>query len=149
MVQPSCECCATRWTRTTTLRRGVRGDLAARYLSRAERRSRESSLTLEDAARYAPNMPLAIVGALAIATASLAADQWISASKIEIRRSPSGAEKLIFTSRDPSFLFPAIGGADDPSTAGATITVVSPLEAPVTFSVPAGIGKSGGRVADS
>ena len=93
-------------------------------------------------------MPLAIVGALAIATASLAADQRISASKIEIRRSPSGAEKLIFTSRDPSFLFPAIGGADDPSMAGTTITVVSPLEAPVTFLVPAGIGNPGWRVVD-
>jgi hypothetical protein len=93
-------------------------------------------------------MRLVIVGALAIATASLAADQRITATKIELRRSPSGAEKLIFTSRDPSFLFPAIGGADDPSTAGATITVVSPLEAPVTFLVPAGIGNPGWRVVD-
>jgi len=61
---------------------------------------------------------------------ALAADRSISGAKLLLRRAPNGSEKLIFVSKDPGFLFAAIGGADDPSAAvgGATIELFSPAE---------------------
>ena len=47
--------------------------------------------------------------------ASGAADQAIHASKLMLKRSSSGRERLTFVSKDPAFLFAAIGGPDDPS----------------------------------
>jgi hypothetical protein len=46
----------------------------------------------------------------------LALDRPISGKKLQLKRSPSGKEKLVFQSKDPIFLFPAIGSADDPAT---------------------------------
>ncbi len=83
---------------------------------------------------------------LAGATSGHAADKPISGAKLVLSRSSSGAEKLTFVSKDVGFLFPSIGGGDDPSAGGASVTLVSPLEAPVAFAVPAGIGNPGWNV---
>jgi hypothetical protein len=91
---------------------------------------------------------LVLVLVLAHAAASIAADRSIGAVKLDFKRTSSGKEKLTFTSKDVNFLFPALGGADDPSAGGATITLVSPVEAPVSFPVPGGLGNPGWRVAD-
>ena len=72
-----------------------------------------------------------------------AVDRSIGAVKLSLTRLSSGAERLTFTSRDVHILFPALGGADDPSVVGASITIVSPLEAPVTLAIPAGVGTPG------
>jgi hypothetical protein len=77
-----------------------------------------------------------------------AADQPISGAKLSITRSSSGTERLTFTSKDVHVLFPALGGADDPSVVGATITLVSPAEVPVTLAIPAGVGNPGWRLTD-
>jgi hypothetical protein len=91
---------------------------------------------------------LVLVLVVAHAAAGIAADRSIGAVKLELKRTSSGKEKLTFTSKDVNFLFPALGGPDDPSTGGATITLVSPVEAPVSFPVPAGVGNPGWRVSD-
>jgi len=91
---------------------------------------------------------LVVVLMLAQAAAGNAADRAISGVKLLLTRSSSGSEKLTFVSKDVNFLFPALGGADDPSAGGASITIVSPLEAPVTLAVPGGIGNPGWRVTD-
>jgi hypothetical protein len=77
-----------------------------------------------------------------------AADQPIGAVKLSLTRSSSGTERLTFTSRDVHVLFPALGGADDPSVVGASVTLVSPYEAPVTLAIPPGIGNPGWRLTD-
>src|SRR5436190_6860182 len=77
-----------------------------------------------------------------------AVDRSIAAVKLSLTRSSSGAERLTFTSRDVNALFPALGGPDDPSVVGATVTLVSPLEAPVTLAIPPGVGNPGWRLTD-
>lgn len=47
--------------------------------------------------------------------AAAAVDQPIDGVRLRIVRSGTG-EKLVFVSRDPDALFPAIGGPDDPGT---------------------------------
>src|SRR5690348_12884915 len=74
-------------------------------------------------------LPLAFLLTLA-GTASLAhaVDQPIAATKLLLKRSPSGKQTLTFVSKDPAFLFPTIGSADDPATGtpgGATIELFS------------------------
>jgi len=83
-----------------------------------------------------------------VATAS-AADQPISAAKLVMKRGSNGKEKLAFVSKDPAFLFPAIGGADDPADGtpgGATVELFSANEGPATLVMPAGAGKPGWSV---
>ena len=77
-----------------------------------------------------------------------ALDRSIGAVKLSLTRSSSGAERLTFASRDANVLFPALGGADDPSGVGATITLVSPLEPPVSLLIPQGVGSPGWRLTD-
>src|SRR5262249_16968148 len=38
--------------------------------------------------------------------------------------------------------------ADDPSVVGASVTLVSPLETPVTFAIPPGVGTPGWQLSD-
>ena len=97
---------------------------------------------------------LAIVGALAgslVATVD-AADQPIGAAKITLLRSASGKEKLVFVAKDPSFLFPAIGSANDPGTGspgGALVEIASTVEpSGASFLAPVGVGKPGWRSKD-
>src|SRR5262245_50260898 len=80
------------------------------------------------------------------AVSARAADQPISAAKLLLLRS-GGEEKLVFVSRDPAFLFPALAGADDPGTGtpgGLRVDLVSPLEPlGVSLVAPAGSGTPG------
>jgi hypothetical protein len=90
---------------------------------------------------------------LVVATVAGATERPISAAKIFLRRSASGTEKLTFVSKDPAFLFPTIGGADDPSPSGSGGIVVE-LFAPATpsgvaLSAPGGIGVPGWNVRTS
>ena len=82
--------------------------------------------------------------ALVLTTAlpAAAVDQPIDAKKLILKRSSSGKEKLVFQSKDPAFLFPTVGGADDPqagSPGGATIELVSPGEGLGVIEVPGGL----------
>lgn len=82
-------------------------------------------------------------GVLPMASAN-ALDQPVSGQSLSLKRSGSGREKLQFASKDPAVLFPPIGGADDPTTNGATIELFSPdFPTTVTFNVPAGAGVPG------
>src|SRR5262245_35102198 len=88
-------------------------------------------------------LPLLVL--LAAASITEAADQPISASKLVLARSGTKA-KLVFTSRDPNALFPAIGGPDDPSVGtpgGMVIELFSAAEGIVTITIPAGAGQPG------
>ncbi len=79
-----------------------------------------------------------------------AADQPIDARDLRIIRSASGREKMVFVSRDPGFLFPAIGGVDDPAsgTPGGVLIELFSANDPVLglFTAPPGIGKPGWKV---
>ena len=60
--------------------------------------------------------------------AAQAVDQPISAIKLIIKISPSGSEKMVFVAKDPAFLFPPLGGLDDPangSPGGAIIDILT------------------------
>lgn len=73
-------------------------------------------------------------------------DQPISAAELVLKRSASGKETLQFRSKDPAFLFPAIGSAADPvsgTPGGATIELFSQDGSEATLSIPAGAGKPG------
>jgi hypothetical protein len=74
--------------------------------------------------------------------------QPIAGKKLIIKRAPSGKERLLFVSKDASFAFPQIGGADDPSIAGGLIELFSPSEGTTSLSLPPGVGKPGWTVKD-
>jgi len=63
--------------------------------------------------------------ALFLSSVADGADQPISGAKLILTRTASGREKLVFISRDPAFLFPAPGSADDPSHARTTRTAAA------------------------
>jgi hypothetical protein len=86
-----------------------------------------------------------LLTALLAPLAARAVDQPIAGKKLIIKRSGSGAEKLVWISKDAGFLFPAIGGADDPAdTAGATVDIFSENEAgDGSLTMPAGVGNPG------
>ena len=91
---------------------------------------------------------LALVAA--VAEIAYAADQPISLKRVVLRRSSSGAESLVIISKDPNFLFPAIGGADDPTQpgGGATLELLNPDGANATLVMPAGDGAPGWTASD-
>ncbi len=78
---------------------------------------------------------------------AVAVDQPIEGTKLTLRRSSAGKEKLVFVSKDPMTLFPAIGSADDPGTGspgGALLEIASTTEpAGVAFEAPPVVGKPG------
>jgi hypothetical protein len=96
--------------------------------------------------RHVPTAATALVllgiGALIPSSLALATDQPIGATKLVLQRH-NGKEKLIFSSKDPAFLFPGVGSADDPSTAGMVIEILSGTEGTFNLPVPAGAGKPG------
>jgi hypothetical protein len=49
---------------------------------------------------------------------ALALDQPVFGQKLVIKRAASGKDKLVVLLKDPTLIFPTIGGADDPSTVG-------------------------------
>lgn len=92
-----------------------------------------------------------VIAGLAGPIAAHATDQPIAGAKLVLRRSGT-REKLVFVSRDPATLFPAIGGNDDPATGtpgGATLDIFSENEGRATFDLPAGLGSPGWRVKDT
>jgi hypothetical protein len=86
-----------------------------------------------------------LVAVLVCASIGSAADHPIDGLRLVLKRSPTKSS-LVFVTRDPTFLFPAIGGPDDPSTGGATIEVFSPSEGSAAVQVPAGVGTPGWTV---
>jgi hypothetical protein len=64
---------------------------------------------------------IVIVAGICGMVAAQAADRPISAETLSIKRSGSGVDTIVFVSKDPSFLFPAIGSADDPRATGMEI----------------------------
>jgi len=84
-----------------------------------------------------------------LATSASAIDQPVAGRKLVVKRASSGAEKLVFISKDSAALFPAIGGPDDPasgSNAGAFVDVFTGALGQVTYTAPAGLGKPGWKV---
>jgi hypothetical protein len=87
---------------------------------------------------------------LACTASAVALDQPISGRGLKFKHSRFGA-LLIFKSRDPSFLFPPIGSADDPATGspgGMTVDVFTQSKGPAAGSVPPGSGNPGWTAVD-
>ncbi len=85
------------------------------------------------------------VGLLALVQPARAADRPIDAKNLVMKRSATKA-KLVFVSHDPGFLFPAIGGMDDPVTGnpgGAMVELFSGSEGVVALFADAGAGNPG------
>lgn len=89
----------------------------------------------------------ALLAALLVGSVSASAtDRPIGAKRLVLRRSAAGAESLILVSSDPAFLFPPIGGADDPATGtpgGGRLELLPLGGAIAAFDMPAGAGGSG------
>lgn len=86
---------------------------------------------------------LGVVVVLFAASEVPALDQPITARKLTLRRTASGQEKLSFLTKDPAFLFPAIGSADDPATGtpgGVVIELFSEHMGSVAIDVPGAVG---------
>jgi hypothetical protein len=76
---------------------------------------------------------------------ALATDQPVHGKRLAMTRTGDQAS-LVFLSKDPGFLFPARGGADDPASGapgGLVIELFSPTEGMATLAVPRGRGKPG------
>ena len=97
-------------------------------------------------------LAIAVVFICLLAVVADATDQPISAVKITLLRSASGKEKLVFVAKDPAFLFPAIGSADDPGTGspgGALVELASNAEpSGASFLAPVGVGTPGWQSKD-
>ncbi|HEV7734470.1 MAG TPA: hypothetical protein VGR62_20015 [Candidatus Binatia bacterium] len=95
----------------------------------------------------------ALLLGLALSTPALATDQPIAGTKLLLKRSASGKESLVFLSKDPAFLFPAIGSLDDPATGspgGALLELFADAgSATGAFAIPPGLGKPGWAVKDA
>lgn len=64
-------------------------------------------------------------------------DHPITGAKLVLKQSSSGKQKLVFQSKDPSFVFPPPSDlANDPRLQGATIEVVTAGVPPDAFAVP-------------
>jgi hypothetical protein len=89
----------------------------------------------------------ALAAILATVTAASGVDRPIAATKLVIR---AGSKKtLTFVSRDPAFLFPPVGSADDPATGtpgGAVVEIFSASEGVATLAIPPGAGTPGWKV---
>ena len=83
-----------------------------------------------------------VVISLGSSAAAWATDRVIDGQRLVLKQVGAGT-KLIFVSRDPNFLFPAIGGADDPATVGATIELFSQSEGQGSLTAPPGAGNPG------
>jgi len=68
--------------------------------------------------------------------------QGVTGTKLILKRAGS-REKLVWLAKDPSFAMPAIGGPDDPTTAGASLELFAPLEDDVSMPIPPGAGNPG------
>ncbi|HEY2389489.1 MAG TPA: hypothetical protein VGK30_21245 [Candidatus Binatia bacterium] len=83
-----------------------------------------------------------------LARLSHAADQPIDAQSLVLKRSATKA-KLAFVTHDPGFLFPTVGGLDDPATGspgGLTIELFSAAEGSTALIADPGAGNPGWTV---
>ncbi len=90
-------------------------------------------------------MFLAVVAILTLALGDAwALDRAVVGQKIIIKRTSSGKEKVVVLLKDPTLLFPTIGGADDPSTSGMLLELLPGNgESTAVFIMPSGLGKPG------
>jgi cysteine-rich repeat protein len=79
---------------------------------------------------------------LGVHASTFGADQPIAATRLTLKRGSTSA-KLVFVTKDPAFLFPAMASADDPSLAGATIDLFAIGEGAASLAIPPGVGKPG------
>jgi hypothetical protein len=87
---------------------------------------------------------LAVLAPWLLLDPARAADRPIDGVKLVLKRTAS-AETLVFVSRDPDTLFPAMGSADDPRTGtpgGMSIDLFSAGEGAAGSTVPSGLGWS-------
>ena len=99
-------------------------------------------------ARVTPLAAALVVSFLVPCASAQTFDRPIDGNKLALKRTGTSA-KLVFVSRDPDFLFPAIGSADDPATGspgGAAIELFSLNEGQATINVPPGTGDPGWTV---
>lgn len=92
-----------------------------------------------------PALVAAVLASLLLGPVAWATDQPVDAARLVLKRS-GARETLAFRTRDARFLFPALGGADDPATAtpgGLTIELFSQSEGIAALLVPAGEGRPG------
>jgi hypothetical protein len=71
-----------------------------------------------------------------------AVDRPIDAVRLLLKKTPT-KETVLFVSRDPNFLFPPVGSADDPATGtpgGVVVELFSVNEGAASLGVPAGAG---------
>lgn len=88
---------------------------------------------------------LLTVAWLLAASAALAADQPIGATKLQLKRTKSGSS-LSFVTKDTSMPFPAVLSLDNPATGspgGVLIELFSKTEGYASIAVPPGLGKPG------
>ncbi len=92
-------------------------------------------------------LPLvAVLGAVVLVTApAVAADQPVSARKLQLKGNPAGKGKLLFLSKDAQLVAPTSGSADDPTLVGATVELCSGTGGYASFVLPAS-GWKGGKV---
>jgi hypothetical protein len=90
------------------------------------------------------------VASCLLASPVQALDQPVDAVKLVLKRSAGGSQSLVFVSRDPDVLFPAVGSGDDPATGspgGALLDLFSATEGSAALAVPPGEGTPGWTVA--
>jgi hypothetical protein len=88
-----------------------------------------------------PRVAVVAAAIAALAGTISAADQPIGAVQLVLQREAAGREKLLFVSKDPGFLFPAVGGPDDPGTGspgGALLELFAGTGESAALSVPPG-----------
>jgi hypothetical protein len=88
---------------------------------------------------------------ISLAASALAQDRPIDGQRLVLKRSGTNS-KLVFVSRDSDFIFPSVGGPNDPATGspgGATIELFSQNEGQASLAVPAGAGDPGWTVESS
>jgi hypothetical protein len=92
-----------------------------------------------------PTIRLAVLVLASVlgARGARAADRAISGQTLKIK-TDGARSQIVFTSKDPAFLFP--GPGDDPATGGAVIEIIPATVAGATLSLPAGTGKPGWTV---
>src|SRR5262245_58804703 len=93
---------------------------------------------------------LGVLSIVGLCVAAGAADRPISAAKLVLALKGNKA-KLVFTSKDPGYVFPAIGSFDDPisgSPGGAYIHLFSPAEGEAVLYAPNSPGKPGWKQKD-
>ncbi len=86
-----------------------------------------------------------LVCAVAVLGAAIghAADRPISGDQLKIKTDGEHSQ-IVFTSRDPGFLFPA--ATDDPSTNGAVVEIFPATVTGLSLTMPPGVGKPGWAV---